>query len=105
MITYINLILDFFIKLSVTLGIFFLISKYFRVKKIDKEIKKYNEKFEKVRNNYPLVFVKRSSPATSSAYDSTNEDIVKELEQKRDLEINPLQKERDNIISIIPFLK
>lgn len=93
MIEYINQILGLIINIAIISGICFLIYFYGKLRYLDSEIEKFHRNFEKDRDNIKgetLSFVEGSK---------------KVLEEKKNERVAPLERERQRIISKIPFLK
>ena len=95
MLNYINQILDFLIKLSIISGIISLGYFYWKIRSLDGKIERLSTEFEKKRVEI------RSRPVTMSTIDGQiqNEKI------KMDETIAPLERERQRLLSKIPFLK
>ena len=97
MISYINEILDFIIKLSIVFGIGLLIYLYRKIIVLDKKIVKINKKFEDERNSkrgqgrgIPLEII---------------DGQIAELTRVYSEDISPLERERNRLLSKIPFIK
>ncbi len=97
----INLAMDFLIKLAALVGIFYVVKKYLRILNIDKEI-------DKISNNFNQIIRDARHPGHIGLIHEIQDEIMGNTEyytKERDLDIESLKRERDNIISTIPFLK
>lgn len=95
MLSYINQILDFFIKLSIISGIVILCYYYWKIRGLDGEIESLNRNFEKKRAEI------RSRPVAMPVIDRQTQSE----KLKMDEVIAPLERERQRLLSKIPFLK
>lgn len=100
MINCIDIILNILIKILALCGFSFIIYKYIRIIKIDKEIDNICKKYE---NEIEI----KCGPGSDAGYRGENyiEKEIKKILNKRDLEKESLERERKNIISTLPFLK
>lgn len=95
MIDCFNQILGLIINIAIISGICSLIYFYWRVKSLDSRIEKFHHNFEKDRDlsrvrHVPMPFIDKE---------------INMLSKKMDEGVAPLDRERQRIISKIPFLK
>jgi len=95
MLSCINQILDFFIKLSIISGIVILCYYYWKIGGLNGEIERLNRNFEKKRVEI------RSQPITMSSIDGQTQSEKRKIDEA----IAPLERERQRLLSKIPFLK
>lgn len=97
MISCINEILDLIIKTSIVFGIVCVCYSYFRLLVLDQKIEKLNKKFESQRDG--LIGQGRG----------IEEEIIngqiEELNKEKIKKIDPIERERNRLLSKIPFLK
>lgn len=95
----INSILDLLIKVSIIIGIGFLVYFFIKLKFLDSEIERKDKKFEKERDD--IVESARGRGITTEILNRQ----VEKLEKDKNKHVAPLERERQRIISKIPFLK
>ena len=93
----INQILDLFIKLGIVIGIVFSIYFYCKIGTLNSKIERENNKFEE------------ESKKLRGQGRGIQEDIINrqidELRKNKDDTIAPIERERQRLLSKIPFLK
>lgn len=94
-INQVNQILELIINSAIIVGIFFLIFFYCRLKSLDSKIESAHKDFEEKRDNLGGEGV---------TTEIRNRQIDR-LEDDRKKSVAPLERERQRIISKIPFLK
>jgi len=94
-LNYFNPILDFVIKLSIVFGITLLGYFYWGIRNLDREIEELNKKFENRRGAL------RQQTMMRTFHDARLEQAKKEKEET----IAPLERERQRLLSKIPFLR
>jgi hypothetical protein len=99
MIYCINFILEFIINIAILLGLGLLAYLFFRLRSIDSDIE----------NKYKLFEKDRKEKIDTGKREGVVEDVVngqiEKLQKDLDISIAPLKRERERIISKIPFLK
>ena len=95
MLSYINQILDFLIKLSIISGIIILCYFYWKIRSLDRKIEELNNNFEKKRSGI------RSRPVAMPVIDRQIENEKLKMEEV----IAPLEREKQRLLLKIPFLK
>ena len=95
MLVCINFILELIINVAIIFGILFLVIFYYKLKILDEKIEKRHKEFEEGRKR------EYERPVSKDILNGR----VSELKRKMDEEIAPIERERERIISKIPFLK
>ena len=95
MFSFINQILDLIIKLGIVFSISTLVYFYLKIRSIDKKIEIQNKEFEKKREEIRLQLI------NTVFIDGQ----IKTEERKKEEILAPLKRERERIISKIPFIK
>jgi predicted Holliday junction resolvase-like endonuclease len=95
MLACINFILELIINVAIVFGILFLVIFYHKLKLLDDKIEKRHKEFEENRKN------EYGKPTSMNILNGR----VSELKRKMDEELAPIERERERIISKIPFLK
>lgn len=91
----INQILEFSINAAIIVGIFFLVYFYCKLRSLDSKIESTYKDFEKKRDNLGGEGV--TTEIRNRQIDS--------LEKDKNKAVAPLERERQRIISKIPFIK
>lgn len=92
-------ILELIINLVIIIGTGFLFYFYLRLKHIDSKIKELNGDFEQKRD------AQRNRNIGTGITTSIQEGQIAKLQGEKDEKIAPLERERQTIISKIPFIK
>ena len=98
-VNQINSILDLIIKTSIITGISFLIYFYFKLRYLDSKIENKHKEFEKERD-----VIRKGAQGRGITTEILNRQIEK-LHKDRNESVAPLERQKQRIISKIPFTK
>lgn len=98
-INQINSILDLVIKVSIITGILSLVYFFIKLKFLESKIESKYNKFEKDKDN--ALERAREGGVVEAVYNGQ----VEKLQKDKDESIAPLEREKQRIISKIPFMK